>query len=748
MTKTASKTEQCIELLEIVQNPTPRDFERISTKVNCSVRTVYRAHKSLIGIVEKSKRLFDKLEDIVDNIKSYYLQCPKCATHQEYQPIKKLTKLRRVYCFNKECRRYYNVMNNIIYDPNELSDVRVVNNLKLNIKQHSNSKKSKGPKVSKEEDTLSKITEKPLFIQIPHNTTFFEFCEKYSYPPYAGLFKFQKELHNAIWNHKYGMIRLPRDHGKSIYLGDLSQAAVDGCIEEIGKWDILYLGWTDQRKNISEFVYNYMVLRDEIQSSKVKQSSPYHFRTKKGGKFDTYSITSKDTLGFHGIGEFSREYSEENDIRFYTREYSGRKLLMIIDDPIDITFKNERHKERNLERKWNSTLANINPDMIIFTGTHKFVGDFLFFIDDKYKDEDYIDYTRRTHLCTPYWWDLFPEIRTKEDVDKLYPGEVQDYLELAKLNPCYNPNLLIPDTRFIPNAEIYENILCPERWYENELDPNYIAVKQVNAKKAKAMKDLEKKRKEVGEYSWHSEYEQNPHPITGDVWKSLKFEPFMKNWTFYDILVISLDRATTQNPKSSYTGYTCELRERESGERVVINDFTRMWEFEALKEHVNNYIVEFHETYRNIQIYLVIEKQGGGDDFISSCKGNSLELVDIAVIIPVHNSIQSGKKKERIKNFLYAPLYNERLKFLEALRNCETVDEILSFPNNDRIDGMDALANAENQIAIAVIIPSHQSGDENLEALRQNLVHRNTLKERGFTSEFDILRKDPYFRAG
>jgi len=817
-------------------------------------------------------------------------------------------------------------------------------------------------KTSKDEET------KP-YLTVPKGIGLFEFAAKFSYPFYPGLFAWQKKAHKTLWESvaRFLLLNAPRDHGKSIYLNNLFQWLMDPDAGD-EEWDILYLGWTDRRKEVAEFVYNYFIIRGLLQ--KDKKNSEYHFRLTSGARFDTYLITSKDTLGKHSIGNFGRVIDETNEIlKEYIREDNGRKLLICIDDPIDITFMDERHKEEGLERKFDSTIYNINPDRFLFCGTKKFEDDFFNFIESKF-GEKLVSYIRTpydspdlqpAHLSTedekhsvkiqqeqaPTKDELIGFLKqrgmiltkskligylkqpnhlslqkakkaietffatndesighlkqfmlslsndeliailkqsmkgitkkdktptglqpnhlssedekqptegafvtkkesigvlkqpklsstneqsighlkrsmmsaTSEDKESINSASGRDATdeeqsaidsasgtgeetiapvvqltgdgakeeqpainaahahlstyedktpikgESMSASPSVSKSVELKDQIYnsdgsqVPVASkgkdstpaivgghgnsgisYYGHILCPERFTTPEL--------KTYSKDLKAgKKDLNAIRHDIGEYMWSAEYCQNPHPVTGEVWDKVKLVKVQKAWPNYDILVISLDRATTTNPKSSYTGYTVELRENKTGERLVINDFTGLWEFEELLEDVNDYIVEFHQTYKNIDIYLVIEKQGGGEDFYNSAKGRNFRFLECCVVVLVWNV---REKKERIKNYLYAPIKNERIKFLEALRNSELVKEILQFPHGLRLDAIDALANAEHEMDIAEVIPPPGIFDEsNFDELVVNLKRKYLglrTPEAIQKDEFGILAKQPNFR--
>jgi len=307
-------------------------------------------------------------------------------------------------------------------------------------------------------------------------------------------------------------------------------------------------------------------------------------------------------------------------------------------------------------------LYGIQPDKWSFTGTRKFEGDFFDFIDEKFGDDpDYMEYVRGI-------W---------EDEEA---GE-----------------LLCP--------EMFTHPIVPS--YEQDL---------IDGKE-----DLERVRKHVGEYVWWSDFEQQPRVISGGVWKGVKFisdieSPVVK---FYDMAIFGIDRATTKNTSSDYTGCIEVFRNKKDGSRLITHDYTDKISLEDLLILINDRVMELKLKYGHMVVYVVVEKQGGGDDFIENAKTRieftkwvtvkgKKDLVripnkipDYAVLIPVYNT---KDKEQRVKDRLNAPISNERLQCVVNLKHSEVVKEIVDFPNLQYDDAIDALANIEYEML------NHQRG--------------------------------------
>lgn len=527
-------------------------------------------------------------------------------------------------------------------------------------------KKKKPKKPSSNGDSSTEEVVIPLPKKDPG---FFKFARYYAFPRYRGLFKWQKEHHSLTWSSKYEETLVPRDHGKSVEYTHKYQWAM-----QYQDFDVLLLGWTDRRKQIALDVYNFFKSYDLIEVD--RRSTPFHFRIKNGGKFDCYLITSKETLGMHSVGkqvrfsnmsdeewkEFEDLYEEDENKEFdaeevkkYMEDHLGtdKKLWISIDDPIDETFMKERHKEDTLELHFDSSLYPIHPYKWSFTGTRKFQGDFFDFIEKKF-GEDLVIYKRGTR----------------------------------------NEN-------GIP--------LCPERFthpdlptYEQDLQPLVVDKQILREPKM----DLDQIKRHVGPYTWYSEYEQDPHPITGDIWDHIKEVDLLDTPmdTNYDICWITIDRSTTTKKSSSYTGCILGLRHRD-GLKIITHDFTGHMTLEQLLKKLNNFVVDFHNRYGNIRIIIIVEKQGGGDDFVEMARSRMYfmdkgqlvpnKLAILTQIIALHNV---GDKKQRIYDRLFLTIKNERTAIMSSLRNSEIYLEILRFPYSSYLDGIDALANAEYEL--------------------------------------------------
>jgi hypothetical protein len=220
-------------------------------------------------------------------------------------------------------------------------------------------------------------------------------------------------------------------------------------------------------------------------------------------------------------------------------------------------------------------------------------------------------------------------------------------------------------------------------------------------------KDLMKKKNEDLE-AWWAEMMQNPHPMEGGVWESVGTQfaletPYVRH---YDLFFIYIDRATTMNKTSDLTGCIMGVREMKTNRRIITNDYTDHTSFADLILLINERVTEIHDKYEHMGIVLIIEKQGGGDDFYTMIMtqnyfeaGDKLvrnNIREYAGIVMIHST---GSKTNRIKDRLYAPITNRRIIFLDSLLKSLLVESILRYPRCKYFDAIDALAIGDFEIA-------------------------------------------------
>lgn len=581
----------------------------------------------------------------------FEVECPQCKTKRRYSPKKRSMTLKTMKFTCKKCHKQTRVKSHI---------TKIVRKIQKKPKKVKKNTK----KVTKKSTQVPKRELLPLPLTDPG---FFWFSRWVSFPHFRGMFKWQKDHENLTKDAKYEMTLVPRDHGKSVKYEQKYQYMM-----WYKDYDVLLLGWTDRRKEIALFVYTFFNNYGLIVTD--KRTSPYHFRLTNGAKFDCYLITGKEALGMHSLGKEERfanltpadmddlkaaydpkELMELEDgifddkafEKFIKDKNKERKLWISIDDPIDISFMKERWKEEDLELRFSSTLYSINPDKWSFTGTHKFEGDIF-----------------------DFWIGRF-----------------------GKKLIIYKQPPILPDG----------SLLCPEMF-------THPSLKTYEQDLQDGKKDLDEIRTHIGPYAWSSDWCQDPHPTTGDVWDHVDLVYMLDGilGLVHDICFISIDRATTRKvqaakKKADYTGCVIGLRHMKTGFRYITHDFTDYIDIDELLLQINDFVIQFRARYEHIMLVLIVETQGGGSDFVTLVRNSAHFIRDDGTLIAnkirefcmIHEIHNTGEKEQRIRDRLNTALKNMLYKFLSTLQKSPIVNQILSFPNCNKFDAIDALANVE-----------------------------------------------------
>lgn len=202
--------------------------------------------------------------------------------------------------------------------------------------------------------------------------------------------------------------------------------------------------------------------------------------------------------------------------------------------------------------------------------------------------------------------------------------------------------------------------------------------------------------------AWQAEMMQNPIPTAGKRWHKVEYTKQLEHMNYYDICFFYIDRATTVKKTSDFTGFVQGYRRRETGVRYVTNDWTDHIYLEKLLFDIAVFIDKEHRKWEHMSFVVIVEKQGGGDDFEESVNMRSdFEWEGVKVhnwireIAHVHAETSTGDKKRRIRDRLGAPIDNGTIRFMEYLKESKVVKNVLDFPYCTLIDAIDALATGD-----------------------------------------------------
>jgi len=376
------------------------------------------------------------------------------------------------------------------------------------------------------------------------------------------------------------------------------------------------------------------------------------------------------------------QFEFKNGARFEEHKYMSKDILgyhnwtIVLDDIVDKKWETYQAKQREAEEYYDYTLQWIGRNKLIIVNTCKFEGDLLQYIIEENKDTMHVD--RRT-----------PYRRCQCEKPNINDRGLYDYCEI-----CDDKSLLAPSLH--------------------------------------TQEELERK-KQKNLFAWYAEMMQDPHPITGKVWSEIHTireakTPYVKH---YDLFFIYIDRATTLKKSSDYTGCIMGLRERETSIRLITHDYTDHIPLENLLVLINEILADIKAKYNHMSCYLIIEKQGGGDDLLTMIKtrksfevGGSLTKNTIenhTIIIPISST---GNKRLRIQDRLHAPLINGKIMFVDNLRKSELVNEILTFPYCSKFDAIDALAMGDFEIQKIPLRVSGNPYEEVAQAFRNHSINQ------------------------
>ena len=291
-------------------------------------------------------------------------------------------------------------------------------------------------------------------------------------------------------------------------------------------------------------------------------------------------------------------------------------------------------------------------------------------------------------------------------------GDPLEHLEI--MNPKMHIDVLVP---YIMEGKFptWTPVIDPLTKHEIISVPELYSWEEIEQKKFVPQEDGEDPM-----LAFQAEMMQNPIPSSGKRWQQVAFVQQLEHMNYYDICFFYIDRATTMGVNSDYTGFVQGYRRKQTGVRYVTNDWTDHILLEKLLFDLSVFIRDKHRAWENMSFVVIVEKQGGGDDFEESVNMRSdFEWEGVRVhnwireIAHIHAETSTGEKKKRIRDRLGAPIDNAMIQFLEYMKNSEVVANILDYPYNNRIDALDALSTGDWHLTL--IYPVVKEGDTYIE---------------------------------
>ena len=369
-------------------------------------------------------------------------------------------------------------------------------------------------------------------------------------------------------------------------------------------------------------------------------------------------------------------FSLKNGSKFKIFSVKDKKIrgkhgyTVFMDDVVEEGSETKPSYQIELQRRWNKTLKFMRRNKLVIVNTRVYMGDFIEFLMDQFATQ--YEIMRRNNPQDADKWKLHLDLRTPYMKGK--DGDVID------------------DEGFL--LDVGKRVLIAPELYNHAYFDSLIAADKP---------------------SFMAEMMQDPSPLAGKRWKSVAYDSELKHMNNYEYMFFYVDRAFTAKTTSDYTGFLQGVREYTTGIRTIINDFTDHWTLEQLAFIISKKVDLWHRQYEHMGIILIMEQQGGGDDFDAQISTRNhftwhedLEDTDepnpfgyrvgettpnfIRHLCHRHLETSKGEKKKRIQDRLGAPIDNKVIRFLLPLKNSEVVLEVLDHPYNNKLDAIDALS--------------------------------------------------------
>lgn len=418
----------------------------------------------------------------------------------------------------------------------------------------------------------------------------------------------------------------------------------------------LYFSLTDVAYTVADWIYiwaqnqQFVVDAETTRANKKisgRKSTYQKFTLINGARYEVHGIRTSSTLGYHG-------------------------WTIMMDDIIDEQHKRLPYLQKALEMKWDHQYSKIRRKKLVMCNTRKFAGDYFDFIIDQFEKKLVLYESKKGVKIDKY----ILYISHKTPYKNLgYSGDI----------PGYRKFLHALERNKIPYDD--HKVLAP--WFHPD---DFRAMKVENLK------------------SFFAEMIGNPRPLEGGNWQKedlkfiIGFEPFD-----YESVGIVVDPAWTITEGSAQSGITIvglysKMRE-ERRQYSVFKSFgkklkVKKWkdkktgkEHDGLLDFVQRQFEWMDLYFPHVRYKFVIFELASGGQVMVDIAISEGEIYTFAAYIPEeYEGYPKTDKLDRIDSELFDVIKNQDVDFVDTLEEGGLIFQILTFPDCDYYDQIDALA--------------------------------------------------------
>ncbi len=454
---------------------------------------------------------------------------------------------------------------------------------------------------------------------------------------YKGILWYQEEGFQIIELNENILILWPRGHGKTWLLAWYIEWNM-----KHSAYKCMYLSITDVINDVADWVFlwawdNNLLAEGDLVEKAIRRNTPKTFNLVNGSKFKIYSVMDKAIRGKHDY-------------------------VIFMDDVIEEGSETHPSRQRELERRWDSTLSKIRRSKLVIVNTRVYEGDFIQYLVDQFDRKHEIMKTRRPEKA--HLWSLTIDVRTP-------------YLD-----------------------EEQTKLLAPELY----------TLEHFEAMKAENIR------------TFYSEMMQDPRPQIGGMWEESDIH-YVNSWIdfrYYDRCAIAVDFAWSEKETSNYTAIITLLRVEASLIGQLGYKYLVIWEIIArmpvrtvldhnTNEEKEGILESIQRTFELAQAYfpehmvsilVPVEMNSGGKIIVDQAR-REMDIFTFAEYI-----VEVNHRKDKVKRIeaeSEQPVKNGTMSFLKGLKDGLLIDQMLVFPKGKFDDGPDAMSMGKNELTKAGI---------------------------------------------